>query len=341
MRSLEYVEPRTLRWVDAPEPRLESDADAIVRPVAATTCDLDRALIAGRTPFEGSFAIGHECVAEVVEIGDGKGGLEPGQLVIVPWNVFCGECRRCLEGLTAHCLEAPRYAMYGLPVGGDFGGFFSDLVRVPWGARTLVPLPPGVSPRAVASASDNLTDAWLRVGPLLRDSPGSEVLVVGGTPSIGLYAAAFAVAMGAGRVDYVDPDPARRALAQGFGAEVLEEPPERSDRREYRITVDASARPDGLVAALRAAAPGGTCTSVGIYFGETPLPLGDMYMGGVSLETGRPNVGLAIPAVLELVAEGAVDPTPVFSGEVPWDDAADALAELPRKPLVVREDVAG
>jgi hypothetical protein len=34
----------------------------IVRPVASTTCDLDRAIIAGATPFEGPFAIGHECV---------------------------------------------------------------------------------------------------------------------------------------------------------------------------------------------------------------------------------------------------------------------------------------
>jgi hypothetical protein len=53
MRRLEYVRRGELRHVDAPMPALQSDGDAIVQPVAATTCDLDRAIIAGLTPFEG------------------------------------------------------------------------------------------------------------------------------------------------------------------------------------------------------------------------------------------------------------------------------------------------
>ena len=58
--------------------------------------------------------------------------------------------------------------MYGVPLGGDWGGLFDELVRVPWASQALVPLPEGLDPAVVASASDNLTDAWRAVGPRLR-----------------------------------------------------------------------------------------------------------------------------------------------------------------------------
>ena len=44
----------------------------------------------------------------------------------------------------------------------------------------------------------------------------------------------------------------------------------------------------------------------------------------------------SIPAVLDAVAAGAVDPTDVFSDTIDWDDLPEALAELPRKPLARR-----
>ena len=66
-------------------------------------------------------------------------------------------------------------------------------------------LPGGVPPTAVASASDNLPDAWRAVTPFLAESPGADVLVVGGWGrSIALYAVAIARALGAGRIDYID-----------------------------------------------------------------------------------------------------------------------------------------
>ena len=120
MRRLEYVSRGELRHVEVPEPRLEGAGDAIVRPIAATTCDLDRAIIVGATPFEGPFALGHEAVAEVIEVDD-DGGIEPGQIVVVPWHVFCGTCARCRSGRTAHCERVRRYAMFGLPLEGTSG----------------------------------------------------------------------------------------------------------------------------------------------------------------------------------------------------------------------------
>ena len=90
MQRFEYVKKGELRYVDAPMPVLQCDDDAIVQPVVSATCDLDRAIIMGLTPFKGPFALGHETVAKVLEVGDKVTHVKPGQLVVVPWHVACG-----------------------------------------------------------------------------------------------------------------------------------------------------------------------------------------------------------------------------------------------------------
>src|SRR6185503_5745343 len=101
-----------------------------------------------------------------------------------------------------------------------------DLVEVPFADAMLVPLPAGVDPAAAASASDNIPDGWRAVAPFLADRPGAPVLVLGGAGggSVGLYAAAVAVALGSERVDYVDEDPDRLTRAERLGAHALQEP---------------------------------------------------------------------------------------------------------------------
>jgi alcohol dehydrogenase len=214
MRRLTYLSRGELRWDEAHDP-VAPEAGAVVRPIASTTCDLDRAIVAGATPFRGPFAIGHEAVAEVVEVGSSVTDLRPGVVVAVPWHICCGRCRRCSSGLPAHCLQAPRFAMYGLPLGGDFGGLFDDLVLVPF-AAALVPVPEGVDPVAVASASDNLTDAYRAVEPTLRARPGADVLVLGGTGSIGFYMTGMSFSTGRPQVLLSLPDVLAQVAAGAF-----------------------------------------------------------------------------------------------------------------------------
>ncbi len=217
-----------------------------------------------------------------------------------------------------------------------WGGFLSDLVQVPFAEPMLVALPSGVAPAAVASASDNIADAWRAVAPGLAEDPGAPVLVVGGASSgsIGLYAAGIAVALGAERVVYVDADEGRRAIASSLGAEPLGDTPNRLGA--FPVTVDACADAEGLGLALRSTAPDGTCTSCAIYFGEQPrLPLLEMYTKGITFRTGRANAREAIGDVLELVASGALRPELVTTHTVAWGDAAEALAEGGWTKLVV------
>src|SRR5438552_11545109 len=64
MQRVTFVRPGLLEWWEVPEPKLENPSDAIVRPIAATTCDVDLYTTQGRTPFSqaGPYPFGHEFV---------------------------------------------------------------------------------------------------------------------------------------------------------------------------------------------------------------------------------------------------------------------------------------
>ena len=335
MRQLTFIEPGVLEWWDVPEPRLDSPKGAIVRPIAVARCDVDRPIVTGSAPFPGPFAFGHEFVAEVEELGDDVRNFTRGQQVLVSFQISCGECARCRRGLTGSCANVPSGAAYGFG-GGDWGGALSELVRVPFAESMLVALPDGIDPASVASC-DNTADGWRTVGPYLQESPGAAVLVVGGlAASVGLYAAAMAVALGASDVDYCDTDIERLEIAQRVGAHPVEGPPRESTSR-YPITVDASASLAGLHRALRSVEPGGVCTSVGIFFKpETPVPLREMYNTGVTFKTGRVNARAEMPHVLDLVQTGRFHPGLITTRMARWDEAREALDDPSAKVVIVR-----
>jgi alcohol dehydrogenase len=335
MRQLEFLEKGRLEWREADDPKLEGDGEAIVRPVALATCDIDVAFVQGRYPT-GPFAFGHECVAEVTEAGDAVSSVEPGDLVSVPFQISCGSCDACRAGRTGNCDSVPRLSTYGLPIGDDYGGFASDSVRIPYADAMLVPIPGQISPATVASLSDNIPDAWRCVAPALAERPGAPVLIALGAGSIALYSVAIALALGAERVDVVGGGERDRELAAELGANVLDEGfPNRAGF--YPVTVDASADPDGIACVLRSTDRDGHSTSIGIYFEPTPLPLLDMFTQGITFVTGRPHVRTIMPEVLELIRQDRFDPDPMTANKVAWDDAAEALSDLRAKTVVSRE----
>lgn len=139
----------------------------------------------------------------------------------------------------------PRLASYGTLAGGHWGGLRDELVRVPWARHNVTPLPPSVEPFLAASAADNLTDAFQAVRPTLAAHPDAEVLVVGGTASLGLLTVLSAIALGAANVTYLDIDERRCAKAAAAGATVAATYPDRLDG-DFDLVVDASAATAGL-----------------------------------------------------------------------------------------------
>ena len=341
MQELVYG-PDGVRWVDAPEPALQGPLEALVRPVAVACCDLDVAVARGRAPLPPPYRLGHEGVAVVLEVGEGVTTVNPGDRVVVPFQVSCGVCATCRRGHCESCEAVPERSMYGLgPIAGfDAGGFMSDTVRVPFADAMLVPVPAGADAATLASCSDNVPDGYRCVGPYADElaaisDADRRVLVMGGL-SIGLYTAGIAVALGA-QVDYVDTDPGRLAIAERLGACAVEgdRPPEGG--APYPVTVNTSADPERLRRALAATWPGGVCTDTGIYYqGEVSLPLLALYSRGVRFVTGRVAARTELPAVMALIDSRRFDPGVVTADVVDFELADSAWPDMTAKTVFVR-----
>jgi threonine dehydrogenase-like Zn-dependent dehydrogenase len=323
---------------------LTSPASAVVRPLAVSTCDMDAVALSGLVRFRPA-PLGHEAVAEVVEVGEGVQRIRPGQRVVVPWQISCGSCSRCLRGQDAHCTSVPPGACYGWgPHVATYGGLLTDTVSVPYADHMLVPLPDGLDPAAAAGLGDNLVDAWRAVGPPLQETGGSSVLVVGGAidwgGSIGLYAVATATALAADRVVFASQDAGLRARAEQYGAEAV--PVVGTSYPDlghgFDVTVDTSGLREGLGFALRSTGPAGTCTCTAgaVHRGaDTPVPVYEMYCRTVTFRTGWVSTRPLMDEPLRLTASGALDPLAV-AGVVSWADAPAALSQPFTKVVVVR-----
>jgi alcohol dehydrogenase len=343
MRQLTYVRPNLLEWWDVPEPRLQDDRDAIVAPLAVTRCDLDLAIATGVAGFAGPFAIGHEAAGVVTAVGDSVRNFAPGDKVIVPFQISCGQCDRCRRGHTNACASVPIRSSYGLkPVCGvEFGGALSDLLRVPFADHMLVKHPSGHALSQTASLADAATDAYGAVRPWLQREPGGSVLVIGGR-SLGLLIVQAALALGARRVVYLDDDANRCGLAKALGAEVHEARPgpDMKPIGSFPIVVDAACTTASLHLALRSTEPSGVCQRMYGGFSETtPVLLRHMYGIGVTLRIGRVHARAELPGCLDHVVSGHLHPEQVLTLRARFEDAHEAIKEPTIKVVFLRDGI--
>ena len=340
MRQLTFVRPRTLEWRDVPAPVLQGGGDALVRPIVSSTCDLDQAIVQGEWALPGPFAIGHECVAEVLEVSDAV-SVRPGDIVAVTWHISCGQCAVCRAGRSAFCSTTPATASFGVPSGGAWGGLHDEVVRVPYTDAMLVGLPDDVDPVAAVSAGDNLAVPVELIGSYLARSPGARILVLGrhgvGGGSIGLYGVDVALALGASEVVYVDPDQGRRAVAETFGA-IVDPGPPRNALGRFDLVYDCSTNGSALTAAIGLLAPHGAgVIESPWHFRPITLDMFPMYSRGVTLRTGMGNARAYLEPALDLLAAHRIDPSRVLGRPVPMDDADRALIEPSVKPVFIRD----
>jgi alcohol dehydrogenase len=327
-----------LAWRQVPAPGSPAPLGATVRPIAMATCDMDRPIMLGHTPFPLPLHLGHECVAEVVAVGTEVRAFAPGQRVVVPFQINCGICPACRHGRTGSCTGVPAVSMYGFGVaGGLWGGAIADVLAVPFADQMLVALPEGVDPVAAASVGDNVSDAYRHIAPhlprLLEEDPHARVLIVASrdnreafTASMPLLTGMVARALGASQVQLVDARTEVRDLAQKLGLQAVR-PDEMGDLEPAPLVVDVTGHPRGLLRCLDLTAPDGICTSAGGLHAHVRLPLLSAYIRNLTLHIGRTHARAVMPEVLDLMAGGRLGPEDVVTNVARLDDAPTALRE--------------
>ena len=338
MRQLSCTAPGVVEWCDVPEPELLEPTDALVRPVAVARCEIDPFLVlAGPTRAE-RFALGHEAVTEVVAVGDAVTAVQPGTMALPSFQVSCGSCAQCARGRSAICASYPILSDYGMePLSGvEYGGMLSDLVRVPHADTMLTPMPAGLDPVALASVPDNVLDGYRGVAPHLGRRPGADVVIaIHGIPSIGLYAAQAALALGAGSVTVASAADDVLEVAGRIGAEPRRVDFSQRPPAKWELAVDCGVDPTGFQWAVRATEPEGVLQSVSSYLEENvPVPLRRLYTLGIELHIGRAHSASLLPEVVDLVARGGLRPELVTTEVIGWDDAASRYLDPSIKLIV-------
>jgi Alcohol dehydrogenase GroES-like domain len=150
VKAVLYHGPPTVSVDEVPDPKIEKPTDALVRITATNICGSDLHMYEGRTDFEEGRIFGHENVGEVIGVGDAVDKIRDGDMISAPFNVACGDCRNCEEGLANYCLRASEPgtagAAYGFADVGPWQGGQAEMLRVPWAdfnCLRYVPQDPG------------------------------------------------------------------------------------------------------------------------------------------------------------------------------------------------------
>ncbi|HET9187782.1 MAG TPA: alcohol dehydrogenase catalytic domain-containing protein, partial [Acidothermaceae bacterium] len=227
--------PRKISVDDVPDPQIEQPTDAIIRVTATGICGSDLHLYDGFIPtMERGDIIGHEFMGVIEETGPGVKNLAPGDRVVVPFPIACGNCWFCRNDLWSCCDNSnPNAAMaemlYGYSPSGLFGyshmmggyaGGQAQFVRVPFADIGPFKVPDRLRDEQVLFLTDIYPTGYM-AAENCNIQPGDTVAVWGCGP-VGQFAIRSAFLFGAGRVIAIDTVPERRRLAERAGAETLD-----------------------------------------------------------------------------------------------------------------------
>ncbi|MEL6919187.1 MAG: zinc-binding dehydrogenase, partial [Bacteroidota bacterium] len=255
--------------------------------------------------------------------------------------ISCGACPVCTSGLTSQCEVTGSFNMFsGIGKHVTNGGTMSDLLKISHANAMLIPIPDGMDLIGLASASDNLPDAWSRVAPYLLGRPGKKVLILGGgTKSIGLYAAAFAAKMDTEQVDYVDLSEERIQIAGKLGVNGIQQD-YRSIHDKYDLIVNGTNSQTAIKKGIKLLNPGGVLSSSNIYFNKkVGVPFFQLYAKNLKLVTGLANPMADIPKMLDFIKTKKIEPKWVTTHIGEWNNADTSLLKRTTKVVIKRNPI--
>ena len=361
MLAMNYRGPYRVRVDEKPMPKILHPEDAIVRVTRACICGSDLHLYHGMIPdTRVGMTFGHEFCGIVEQVGPEVRNLKVGDHVLVPFNIACGKCQFCQQGLFGNCHESNAQAT---AVGGIFGyshtaggydGGQAQYVRVPYADVGPMVIPDWMDPDDAVLLTDVVPTGY-QAAEMGGIQPGDTVVVFGAGP-VGLMAARSAWLFGAGRVIVIDHIEYRLDFARTFcPAEVYNFREiddmvvflkKQTDSLGADVCIDAvggdaagnalqtligtklkleAGNAIALHWAINSVKKGGVVSIVGVY-GPTGniIPIGNVVNKGITIRANQASVKRLLPRLIEHIKEGRINPKAMITHRVPLADIAEA-----------------
>ncbi|TDQ00908.1 zinc-dependent alcohol dehydrogenase [Labedaea rhizosphaerae] len=228
MKAVTWQGKRDVRVENVPDPTLKDPDDAIIRITSSGLCGSDLHLYEVLGPFlDPGDILGHEPMGIVEEVGAGASKLKVGDRVVIPFNVSCGTCYMCGQGLHSQCEttqvreQGTGASLFGYTkLYGQVPGGQAEYLRVPFADQLPIVVPEGPPDDRFVFLSDVLPTAWQAVA--YADVPKGGSLVVLGLGPIGDMATRIAQHQGVEKVIGIDLVPERLARARAHGVQAFD-----------------------------------------------------------------------------------------------------------------------
>jgi alcohol dehydrogenase len=320
-----------LRLEEVPEPELPPDG-ALVEVRATGLCRSDWH---GWMGHDASIALphvpGHEFAGVVAAVGPEVRGIRPGDRVTAPFCCGCGVCEPCRLGHTQICERDYQPGFTGW-------GSFAERVLVPVADLNCVPLPDGLAYEAAAALGCRFMTAFAAVGERGGLRAG-DWLAVHGCGGVGLSAVMLGRALGA-RVIAVDVAPGPLERASELGATHTLQASGRTAAQirglthgGAQVSIDAIGSAATAAASVRSLRRRGRHVQVGLLAGderEPRVPIAELISRELEIAGVHGMPVRDYPALLRLVASGAVDPARLIGRRIALEDAGAALTAMDR-----------
>lgn len=337
-------------WIEKEAPKC-GVFDAICRPLALSPCTSDvHTVWAGAIGERHDMILGHEAVAEIVEVGSLVKDFKPGDKVIVPaitpdWG--------SLEAQGGYSMHSG-----GMLSGWKFSNFkdgvFGELFHVNEADANLAHLPNGIDLASAAMLSD-MVPTGLHGVELADVQFGDSVVVIGIGP-VGLMSVAGAALRGASHIYAVGSRPNCIEIAKEYGAtniinyregDIVDQIMEETKNKGVDKIIIAGGDVDTFDQAIRMLKPGGRIGNVN-YLGEgdyVKIPRTDWGcgMGHKTIAGGlMPGGRLRMEKLVSLITTNRLDTSKLithkFNGFEKVEDALMLMKDKPKdliKPVVI------
>ncbi|MET0843061.1 MAG: zinc-dependent alcohol dehydrogenase [Mycetocola sp.] len=227
MRALTWQGKRSVSVETVPDPRIEKPTDVVIRVTSAAICGSDLHLYETLGPFlDKGDVLGHETMGVVEEVGSAVTRLSPGDRVVIPFVIACGDCYMCSRGLHSQCEttqmteQGTGAQLYGFSeLYGSTPGGQAERLRVPLADFNATKVGHDLPDERYLFLSDILPTAWQ--GVQYADLPDDGTLIVMGLGPVGQFASRIGKYLGH-RVLAVEPVPERREMAERYGIETFD-----------------------------------------------------------------------------------------------------------------------